>query len=52
MEIRDTVLEAAGNFAELLRVRFENEVPTTEDSIRYTFFAGLLRAGLQPHEIV
>lgn len=52
MEIRDTILEAAGNFAELLRVRFENEVPTTEDSIRYTFFAGLLRAGLPPHEIV
>ena len=52
MEIRDTIFNAASNFADLLRVRFENAVPTTEDSVRYTFFAGLLRAGLQPHEIV
>jgi hypothetical protein len=52
MEIRDTIFKAASEFANLLRIRFEKTVPTTEDSIRYTFFAALLRAGLQPHEIV
>jgi hypothetical protein len=52
LEIRDTIFKAASEFANLLRIRFEKAVPTTEDSIRYTFFAALLRAGLQPHEIV
>jgi len=52
MQIRDTIFKAASEFADLLRIRFEKAVPTTEDSIRYTFFAALLRAGLQPHEIV
>jgi len=52
MEIRDTIIKAASEFADLLRIRFEKAVPTTEDSIRYTFFAALLRSGLQPHEIV
>jgi hypothetical protein len=52
MEIRDAIFKAASDFADLFRIRFEKAVPTTEDSIRYTFFAALLRVGLQPHEIV
>src|SRR5437899_2686070 len=40
-------------FADLLRIRFETGVLTTEDSIRYTFFAALLaETALKPNDIV
>lgn len=39
-------------FAELLEERFRRRVTTTEDSIRYTFFASLLRFKVEPHEVV
>lgn len=39
-------------FSEFLSVRFGKGVLTTEDSIRYTFFAALLNAGLKPEEII
>lgn len=41
------------SFCDLLRSRLEKDVFTTEDSIRYTFFAALLGVGgLRPEEIV
>lgn len=41
------------SFCDLLRIRLERDVFTTEDSIRYTFFAALLGVGgLRPEEIV
>lgn len=39
-------------FANLLQSRFSKNVFTTEDSIRYTFFAALLEQGIRPEEIV
>ncbi len=40
-------------FAGMLRTRFERGVHTTEDSIRYTFFAALLtQPTIKPHEVV
>lgn len=39
-------------FRELLRRRFEANVFTTEDSVRYTFFAALLRDGLLPEQVI
>ena len=40
-------------FTDLLRIRFERGVVTTEDSNRYTFFAALLtKTALKPHDIV
>lgn len=39
-------------FADLLDKRFGRGVVTTEDSVRYTFFAALLKAGVAPHEVV
>ena len=40
-------------FAGMLRTRFERGVHTTEDSIRYTFFAALLtQPNIKPHEVV
>lgn len=38
-------------FVELLNARFAAESPTTEDSLRYTFFAALLFEGFKPEEI-
>lgn len=40
------------SFAALLRRRFSTSIVTTEDSIRYTFFAALLDAGLKPHQTI
>ena len=40
------------DFAGLLKVRLDGRVPTTEDSVRYTFFAALLRNGVAPDEVV
>lgn len=39
-------------FGELLGHRFERGVFTTEDSIRYTFFASLLRHGVECHDVI
>ncbi|WP_343709731.1 hypothetical protein [Mycobacterium sp.] len=39
-------------FLELLGKRLDSGVLTTEDSIRYTFFAALLRHGIQPEQVV
>jgi hypothetical protein len=39
-------------FEDYLRRRFESKAKTTEDSVRYTFFAALLKAGVEPHQVV
>lgn len=39
-------------FGNLLDERFERGVVTTEDSVRYTFFAALLKAGVTPDQVV
>lgn len=40
-------------FSRLLKERLRRGVHTTEDSVRYTFFAALLRsASIDPHEVV
>jgi hypothetical protein len=46
------MIEIFENFGELLDERFELGVVTTEDSVRYTFFAALLQAGVKPHQVV
>ena len=40
------------DFAGLLETRLRRDVPTTEDSVRYTLFASLLRNDVEPHSIV
>ncbi len=40
------------DFAGLLETRLRRDVPTTEDSVRYTLFASLLRNQVEPHSIV
>lgn len=40
-------------FGKLLKTRLEPQVPTTEDSVRYTFFAALLDVTeLKPHQVI
>ena len=46
------MIEIFEKFGELLDKRFELGVATTEDSVRYTFFAALLEAQIQPHQVV
>ncbi|MBW1716821.1 MAG: hypothetical protein JRH08_15300 [Deltaproteobacteria bacterium] len=46
------MIEIFEKFGELLNERFRRGVVTTEDSVRYTFFAALLDAGVTPHEVV
>lgn len=46
------MIEIFEKFEELLDERFELGVVTTEDSVRYTFFAALLQAGVKPHQVV
>lgn len=38
-------------FQQLLNERFAHGVVTTEDSVRYTFFAALLESGVLPHQV-
>ena len=45
----DTILI---DFATLLETRVCHDVWTTEDSVRYTFFAAMLRNNVEPHEVV
>ena len=40
------------DFGFLLKTRLEKGVQTTEDSVRYTFFAALLKNGVRPEEVV
>ena len=39
-------------FQSLLSERLLKRVRTTEDSIRYTFFASMMKSGIRPHEVV
>lgn len=39
-------------FGRLLEERFRRGVVTTEDSVRYTFFAALLKSGVAPEQVV
>lgn len=43
---------ATATFIHLLRQRFAANVFTTEDSVRYTFFAALLHHGIMPEQVV
>jgi hypothetical protein len=44
---------ALERFGELLHTRLEKGVFTTEDAVRYTFFAALLQSGsFHPHEVI
>jgi hypothetical protein len=45
------VVEAFPRFAELLERRFQRGVYTTEDALRYTYFAALLESGMRPEEV-
>ena len=40
------------DFARLLETRFDGRVPTTEDSVRYTLFAALLRNDVAPEQVI
>ena len=40
------------DFAALLQTRVDHDVWTTEDSVRYTFFAAMLRNNVAPHEVI
>ena len=40
------------DFAKLLETRFNRTVPTTEDSVRYTLFAAMLRNDIEPDAVV
>ena len=44
--------KVAMDFARLLERRLNANVRTTEDSIRYTLFAAVLRSGIRPERIV
>jgi hypothetical protein len=47
--MNNTVFE---NFVNMLTQRFEAEVRTTEDSVRYTYFAALLEHGIRPEHVI
>lgn len=45
--------EVFEQFGKLLETRLEHKVQTTEDSVRYTFFAALLdKTELNPHQVI
>ncbi len=46
------MIEVFEEFGRLLEKRFRREVATTEDSVRYTFFAALLKSGVTPDQVV
>jgi len=48
----DLVERSVATFIELMNDRLEHSVFTTEDSVRYTFFAALLAQGVAPHQVV
>lgn len=47
-----SINEILGIFGDLLEQRFAREVYTTEDSIRYTFFAALTQVGFAPDQVI
>ena len=49
--VNEQTRSAIREFQELLTTRFNRGVHTTEDGVRYTFFAALMRAGFSPDEI-
>ncbi|MEM7206488.1 MAG: hypothetical protein AAF434_01565 [Pseudomonadota bacterium] len=46
------MIEVFEIFGRLLEDRFRLDVITTEDSVRYTFFAALLNSGVKPEHVV
>lgn len=46
------MIEVFVEFETLLKKRFSSEVITTEDSVRYTFFAALMKLGISPEQVV
>ena len=48
----DVMTQAIAAFVPLLKTRLSASIFTTEDSVRYTFFAALLHAGVQPEQVV
>ena len=50
--VPNDLASALESFAKLLSQRLDLRVATTEDSIRYTFFAALLTSGLEPYRVV
>jgi hypothetical protein len=51
--IKGELLDIYKEFNELLKVRLEKRIYTTEDSVRYTFFAAMLeKGGLKPEDFI
>ncbi|MCZ6689117.1 MAG: hypothetical protein O7H41_05900 [Planctomycetota bacterium] len=50
--MKHAMVGIAAEFVDLLRTRLDAGIMTTEDSIRYTFFASLLRQGVRPEQVV
>jgi hypothetical protein len=48
----DLAAQALPEFIQLLKKRLDCHVFTTEDSVRYTFFASLLHHGVTPEQVV
>ena len=48
----DLMAQAIAAFVPLLEKRLNSGIFTTEDSVRYTFFAALLHTGVQPEQVV
>ncbi len=48
----DVMTQAIQAFVPLLEKRLSAGIFTTEDSVRYTFFAALLHAGVQPEQVI
>ena len=48
----DVMTQAIAAFVPLLETRLRFGIFTTEDSVRYTFFAALLRSGVEPEQVV
>ena len=52
MMFTDAMNTILTDFAALLRTRIGNDVWTTEDSVRYTLFAAMLRNNVEPHAVI
>lgn len=48
----DIATQAVPEFIQLLKKRLDGNVFTTEDSVRYTFFAALMHHGVTPDQVV
>ena len=49
---QDIMSRVFTGFSELLEIRLRRAVPTTEDSVRYTLFASMLRNDIEPDAVV